>query len=68
MDNDDKISQIPLRVSRDRMIDLLGIGTPFPLRDLQVNHNQKAQFNQELEIKLRHKNQQLVKQHDRVKI
>lgn len=59
MEYDDKISQIPLRVSRDRMIDLLGIGNPFPVRDLQVNHNQKAQFNQEMEIKVVHAQDQV---------
>lgn len=56
---EDKVNQFKLRSRRDRIIGLLGMGTPLPIRDLPVSHNDKVPFNSSLEVRIDHSQEQV---------
>ena len=43
---------LPLRDARDRIIQILGIGAPYPLRDLPLEHPEMVAVNQPIKTKI----------------
>lgn len=46
------LNQLQLRDARDRMVQILGIGIPYPLRDLKLNYVATVAYNQPANIQL----------------